>query len=196
MNLKDSEKPKVLMLVCGIVGVMGVIMVRFNAMTAPRPQQPAEITMDQPQQGRAQTIFASNENSLIVLPPDAPVTSINPFRRILPDPNGTPTRPTTTVTVTRPQPSVGYFPKLPRELGTGSVLPVQLSANELPKPEFTLDGVLTGADPVAVLKVGTTTQVVGLGQQVMGYKVKAITDTSVKLQRDKEVLILTLGQGR
>ncbi len=199
MKLNDSDKSKVLILVCGIVGVAGLIMVRFNGMSAPAPETGVVASMESTEGQRSQTIFASNETTLITLPPDSPVTSINPFRRILPDPNGTPSRPSPQVTVTA-MPAASNFPKLQSEFKSSGtlIMPARLDSPELAameiKPNITLDGVLTGSEPVAVLKIGTSTQVVGLGQMVLGYTVKAISDTSVKLQRDKEILVLSLGR--
>jgi hypothetical protein len=202
MKMKDSEKPKAILLVCGIAGVFGLIVVRMNSLNAPAPQVAAVVEETLPDNQRAQTIFASNENTAIELAPDSPVTFINPFRRILPDPDGRSTPSTPTVRMTsQPEPLSSYYPKPPRELGSLPASSTPVFPAELPAtvaeavergPELKLDGVLTGADPVAVLKVGSTTQVVGVGQTVDGYTVKAVTDSSVKLQKGKQTITLRL----
>ncbi len=197
MKLKDSEKPKALLLVCGIAGVFGLVVVRMNSLNAPQAL-PVQMQEASPQVSeRPQTIFASNENSMIVLPPESPVTLINPFRRILPDPDGTPFKAKPTVTVTSQPDPVNYMPRPTREISSASaVQPVRLTSNEFAveqaRPDFKLDGLLTGADPVAVIKIGSTTYVVGKGQTVEGYIVKTIEESAVKLQRGKEVILLKL----
>jgi hypothetical protein len=196
IKFNANDKPKAAILVLAVLGVFYVIFMRFSALTAPKPQQSAVVDLTQETGQRAQTLFASNESHAVVLDMGEPVTSVNPFRRVLADPDARFSAPAPQPAKSTPTSS--FMPKsaLPAPTSEMPILPAQLSTSDLQQvtqaPEFKLEGVLTGAHPVADLRVGTATHVLEDGQTLGQYTVRAITETSCKLQRGKETISLRL----
>ena len=208
MSIKPEDRPKLIGLVAGLVGVLAYVLIvlvpRLTAGAAPAPKldPPAALTAaSAPGQAPGAGTPAAGDASA-ALPDDdtAPVPAIVARDTFTPPPATAPAPPPAPSPGMRPSPGPAQ-PLAP--VGPGPLVfsppppaPVQTPAApvEPPLPPIELKGVILGEPSMAVISINGEVVQRQVGDTVVGgVKLTQITDAGISVRRGKKDVAITVG---
>lgn len=194
MTKAQSDQLKAVLLVAGVVVVFGFIYLQVTG--ANKPIVPVQTEPVAVMSAGTQAAVAEPQADLIVLNDDQAAIEFNPFRKVVKPVAA----PVTSGGVGGPSSVSGGMTVIP----SGDLNPLSpqvditaLDRESLAKLPLEVEGVITGDKPVAVVRIGSESYIMGLGDPVgEGVVIADINESYVVFRKGKSVRSVRVGDSK